>query len=106
MKELVLKIIKENTLQYTSKFYTSCHDIYVEFANGSCIKIFIPNEYIRGVRYNGCIIDDDIPDNKKEELIYSRMVPSVCESQHGETLENIKARISIVKIGGNINAGT
>lgn len=107
VKELLMKIIKENTLQYRTKFYTSCHNIYVEFANGSNIKVFVPNKDVRGIRFNSCIIDNEFFDTEKEELIYSKIMPLIDFNKEPiDFLNEMLDGISIVRIGGNINAGT
>lgn len=41
----------------------------IEFPNGSMIKIMRPNEFVRGHRYNGMIIDFDINDKIVKEII-------------------------------------
>lgn len=104
VKELLMKIIKENTLQYTTKFCFSYHNTYVEFANGSNIKVFVPNKDVRGIRFNSCIIDNEIFDTEKEEFIHSKIMPLIEEPI--DFLNEMLDRISIVRIGGNINAGT
>lgn len=46
----------------------------IEFPNGSMIKIMQPNEFVRGYRYNGMIIDSDINDEIVKEIILPHLV--------------------------------
>lgn len=46
----------------------------IEFPNGSVIKITQPNEFVRGQRYNGMIIDSNINDKVVTEIILPHLV--------------------------------
>lgn len=41
------------------------NELYVEFWNGSSMKVFVPSDNCRGYRINGCLIDEDIAQDVK-----------------------------------------
>ena len=50
------------------------NELYVEFWNGSSIKVFVPSDNCRGYRINGCLIDEDIAQDVKDCIIYPRIM--------------------------------
>ena len=48
-------------------------EMFVEFSNGSYIKIFLASENCRGCRFNGCIVDTNI----KQDIINCIIRPSI-----------------------------
>ena len=107
VKELLMKIIKENTLQFTTKFCFGYYSTYVEFSNGSSIKTIVPNEDVRGIRFDSCIIDNEIFDSDKKELIYSKLIPLInSDMEPMNVLEEMINKIRIVEIEGDRNAST
>lgn len=46
------------------------NELYVEFWNGSSMKVFVPSDNCRGYKINGCLIDEDIAQDTKDCIIY------------------------------------
>lgn len=50
------------------------YELYVEFWNGSSMKVFVPSDNCRGYKINGCLIDEDIAQDVKDCIIYPRIM--------------------------------
>lgn len=46
------------------------NELYVEFWNGSSMKVFVPSDNCRGYRINGCLVDENIAQDVKDCIIY------------------------------------
>lgn len=55
------------------------NELYVEFWNGSSMKVFVPSDNCRGYKINGCIIDEDIAQDVKDCIIYPRIMQRYVE---------------------------
>ena len=50
------------------------NELFVEFLNGSSMRVFDPSDNCRGYRINGCLIDENIAQDVKYCLIYPRIM--------------------------------
>lgn len=48
------------------------NELYVEFWNGSSMKVFVPFDNCRGYKINGCLIDEDIAQDIKNCILRQR----------------------------------
>lgn len=48
------------------------NELYVEFWNGSSMKVFVPSDNCRGYKINGCLIDEDIAQDIKNCILRQR----------------------------------
>lgn len=55
------------------------NELYVEFWNGSSMKVFVPSDNCRGYKINGCLIDEDIAQEVKDCIIYPRIMQRYIE---------------------------
>lgn len=55
------------------------NELYVEFWNGSSMKVFVPSDNCRGYKINGCLIDEDIAQDTKDCIIYPRIMQRYVE---------------------------
>lgn len=53
--------------------------LYVEFLNGSNMKVFVPSDYWRGCKFNGCLIDENITQDVKDYIIYPMIMQRYVE---------------------------
>lgn len=59
------------------------NELYVEFWNGSSMKVFVPSDNCRGYKINGCLIDEDIAQDIKNCILRSMIVPRLIEVDDG-----------------------
>ena len=55
------------------------NELYVEFRNGSSMKVFVPSDNCRGYKINGCLIDEDIAQDVKDCIIYPMIMQRYVE---------------------------
>ena len=55
------------------------NELYVEFWNGSSMKVFVPSDNCRGYKINSCLIDEDIAQDVKDCIIYPRIMQRYVE---------------------------
>lgn len=55
------------------------NELYVEFWNGSSMKVFVPSDNCRGYKINGCLIDEDIAQDVKDCIIYPMIMQRYVE---------------------------
>ena len=55
------------------------NELYVEFWNGSSMKVFVPSDNCRGCKFNGCLIDEDIAQDVKDCIIYPMIMQRFVE---------------------------
>lgn len=55
------------------------NELYVEFWNGSSMKVFVPSDNCRGYKINGCLIDEDIAQDVKNCIIYPMIIQRYVE---------------------------
>lgn len=55
------------------------NELYVEFWNGSSMKVFVPSDNCRGYKINGCLIDEDIAQDVKDCIIYPQIMQRYVE---------------------------
>ena len=46
------------------------NELFMEFLNGSSIRVFVLSGNCRGCKFNGCLIDEDIAQDVKDCIIY------------------------------------
>lgn len=54
------------------------NELYVEFWNGSSMKVFVPSDNCRGYRINGCLIDENIAQDIKKLYFTSNNRTKTC----------------------------
>ena len=59
------------------------NELYVEFWNGSSMKVFVPSDNCRGYKINGCLIDENIAQDVKNCILRSMIVPRLIEVDDG-----------------------
>lgn len=80
------------------KKYFNQYDSYVVFKNGSVIKLLVLSDHIRGEKYNGCLIDEDISTYVKQTFIFPKMMPILNSDIYSDSWESVKKRVSECKI--------
>lgn len=59
------------------------NELFVEFLNGSSIRVFVLSGNCRGCRFNGFLIDEDIAQDVKNCIIQPMIVPRLIEVDDG-----------------------
>lgn len=100
--EYVIKVLKniiDNTLKIARIEYktyqclfTSQYEYFIAFSNGSSLKVIIPTKSSKGNRINGCLIDKDISEEIKRNIIYSQLFPKgiFIDNYKFESWDNVK----------------
>lgn len=95
--KLVFDCIKdfESVLKdVASRIFVNRYDCFVEFKNGSRIKVVVASENCRGQKYNGAVIDYDIGYQSLNCIILPSLIPMYNhESEQFEPWQNVKKRI-------------
>lgn len=55
------------------------NELYVEFLNGSSMKVFVPSDNCRGCKFNGCLIDESIAQDIKDYIIQPMIIQRYVE---------------------------
>ena len=77
IKEILYEINKIVGGMYVIK--SKENSLYVEFLNGSSMKVFVPSDNCRGCKFNGCIIDENIEQDVKDYTIYPTITQKYVE---------------------------
>lgn len=75
IKEILEKENEANPQLQIIKYRFTKREMFVEFSNGSYIKIFRASENCRGCKFNGCIIDTNIKQEIKKCIIRPSIIP-------------------------------
>lgn len=75
INEILKKENEANLQLQIIKYRFTEREMFVEFSNGSYMKIFQPSENCRGYKFNGCIVDADIRQEIKHCIIYPIIAP-------------------------------
>lgn len=75
IKEILKKENEANLQLQIIKCWFTEKEMFVEFPNGSYIKIFRDSENSRRCKFNGCIIDTDIKQEIRNCVIYPNIMP-------------------------------
>ena len=101
VKNILDDIFTGNSFSIKNIRYVFSQYVYfIEFSNGSILKIIIANDSSKGNKINGCLIDKDISNDIKQMIIYpqlSRRVISL-EDFTFEAWDDVKKRVTEVEI--------
>ena len=53
------------------------YQTFIEFPNGSRLKIIVANDSSKGNKTNGCLIDEDISNDIKRMIVYPQLFPRI-----------------------------
>lgn len=102
INEILKKENEANLQLQIIKYRFTKREMFVEFSNGSYMKIFQPSENCRGYKFNGCIVDKNITQNVKDCIIHPIIMPRLIKFDDGriefEDWSEVKNRIVTVKI--------
>ena len=65
------------------------NELFVEFLNGSSMRVFVPSDNCRGYKFNGCLIDENIAQDVKDCSIYPMIAQRFVEVDGVLKFENI-----------------
>ena len=76
------------------------NELFVEFLNGSSMRVFVPSDNCRGCKFNGFLIDEDIAQDVKDCIIHPMIVQRLIEVDDGilefeDTLETNKRIVEV-----------
>lgn len=76
------------------------YEPFIEFPNGSILKIIFVNDSSRGNKINGCLIDEDISNDVKQKIVYPQLFPRIIslEDFKLESWDDVKKRVVEVEI--------
>lgn len=78
------------------------NELFVEFLNGSSMRVFVPSDNCRGYKFNGCLIDENIAQDVKDCIIHPIIMSRLIKFDDGriefEDWSEVKERIVTVKI--------
>lgn len=102
IKEILKKENEANLQLQIIKCRFTEREMFVEFSNGSYMKIFQPSENCKGYKFNGCIVDADIRQDVKDCIIHPIIMPRLIKFDDGriefEDWSDVKKRIVTAKI--------
>lgn len=77
------------------------YQTFIEFPNGSRLKIIVANDSSKGNKTNGCLIDEDISNDIKRMIVYPQLFPRIIsiEDFKLEPWDDVKKRVVEVEIG-------
>lgn len=78
------------------------YQTFIEFPNGSRLKIIVANDSSKGNKTNGCLIDEDISNDIKRMIVYPQLFPRIIslEDFKLESWDDVKKRVVEVQIEG------
>lgn len=59
------------------------NELFVEFLNGSSMRVFVPSDNRRGFKCNGCLIDENIAQDIKNCILRPMIIPRLIEVDDG-----------------------
>lgn len=85
----------------TIRYVFNEYEPFIEFPNGSILKIIFVNDSGRGNKFNGCLIDEDISNDVKQMIVYPQLFPRIIslEDFKLESWDEVKERVVEIKIG-------
>lgn len=55
------------------------NELFVEFLNGSSMRVLVASDHWRGCKFNGCLIDENIAQDVKDCIIYPMIMQRYVE---------------------------
>lgn len=101
VKNILLDIFDDSFPVKTIRYVFNEYKSFIEFPNGSILKIIFVNDSGRGNKFNGCLIDEDISNDVKQMIVYPQLYPRIIslEDFKLEPWDDVKKRVVEVKIG-------
>ena len=103
VKNILDDIFTGNSFSIKNIRYVFSQYVYfIEFSNGSILKIIIANDSSKGNKINGCLIDKDISNDIKRMIVYPQLFPRIIsiEDFKLESWDDVKKRVIEVQIEG------
>ena len=72
IKEILEEINKIFGQMYVVKLKRN--ELFVEFLNGSSMRVLVASDHWRGCKFNGCLIDGNIAQDVKDCIIYPMII--------------------------------
>ena len=100
VKNILLDIFDNSFPVKTIRYVFNEYKSFIEFPNGSILKIIFVNDSGRGNKLNGCLIDEDISNDVKQMIVYPQLYPRIIslEDFKLEPWDDVKKRVVVVEI--------
>lgn len=100
VKNILLDIFDNSFPVKTIRYVFNEYKSFIEFPNGSILKIIFVNDSGRGNKFNGCLIDEDISNDVKQMIVYPQLYPRIISLEYFklEPWDDVKKRVVVVEI--------
>lgn len=100
VKNILFDIFDDSFPIKTIRYAFNKYESFIEFPNGSILKIIFVNDSGRGNKFNGCLIDEDISNDVKQKVVYPQLFPRIIslEDFKHESWDDVKKRVVEVEI--------